>query len=129
MTQHAKPGGPTVEVLYFEGCPHHERAVALVRKALAAEKVSAPIQMIRVETDAEAHQHGFYGSPSVRFNGEDIAPPPHTATPGLACRVYRTPDGHMTPTPPFEAIVVALRRSMSGWRESSQPDARSECSE
>ena len=122
MTQRAKSGGPTIEVLYFEGCPNHERAVELVRNALISEKVTAPIQMIRVETDAEAHRQCFYGSPSVRINGEDIAPLPNDATPGLACRVYRTPAGRLTPTPPYETIVAALRRSTRGRRAASPPD-------
>jgi hypothetical protein len=123
MTQRAKYGGPTIEVLYFDGCPNHERAIALVRKALASAKVTAPIQLIRVETDEEAHRHGFYGSPSVRVNGEDIVPPPANATPGLACRVYRTLDGHIAPVPAYETIVAALRRSMPRGRVSSPPHA------
>ncbi len=111
MTQSGMTSGPRIEVLYFDGCPNHERAVALVRQALAAERITAPIQMIRVETDAEAHRYGFYGSPSIRVNGEDIAPLPAGATPGLACRVYRLPDGNMAPVPAYETLVAALRRS------------------
>lgn len=110
MTQSGMTSGPRIEVLYFDGCPNHERAVALVRQALAAERITAPIQMIRVETDAEAHRYGFYGSPSIRVNGEDIAPLPAGATPGLACRVYRLPDGHMAPVPAYETLVAALRQ-------------------
>ncbi len=53
-----------IEVLYFEGCPNHERAVALVKRALAAERITAPIQLRRVETDEEAQRYGFYGSPT-----------------------------------------------------------------
>lgn len=127
MTQRPNSGGPTLEVLYFEGCPNHEHAVALVRKALASENVTAPIQIIRVETDVEAHRQRFYGSPSVRINGEDIASIPENATTGLACRVYRTPDGHLTPTPPYETIVAAVRRAKPGWQGVSQSDAGSEC--
>jgi hypothetical protein len=108
---------PTIEVLYFEGCPSYERAVALVRQALAAERVAAPIRMMRVETDAEARRCGFYGSPTIRVNGEDIAPVPAGATPHLACRVYRMPDGCLAPVPSFEALVAALRRT----RQQEQP--------
>jgi hypothetical protein len=102
----------TIEVLYFETCPNHARAVALVRQALAVEGMSEPIQLIRVETDAEARRVGFYGSPSIRINGQDIAPLPEGAAPGLACRVYPTPDGHLAPVPAYETLVAALRR----WR-------------
>ena len=103
--------GPTIEVLYFEGCPSYERAVALVRQALAAERVTAPIQMMRVETDAEANRYGFYGSPTIRVNGEDVAPVPAGATPHLACRLYRMSDGCLAPVPSFEALTSALRRT------------------
>jgi hypothetical protein len=113
MTHMKQPGpsdAPTIEVLYFDGCPNHERAVALVRQALAAEQIVAPIQMIRIATHAEAMRYGFYGSPTIRINGEDIAPVPAGAVPGLACRVYPTADGHVAPVPAYEALVAALRR-------------------
>jgi len=104
--------GSTLEVLYFDGCPSYEHAVALVRKALAAERITAPIQLIRVDTDAEAQRHGFYGSPTIRVNGEDVAPFPAGATPHLACRVYRRPDGQLASVPPYETLVAALRRTV-----------------
>ncbi|HZC79397.1 MAG TPA: hypothetical protein VE258_16705 [Ktedonobacterales bacterium] len=109
-SQVGQSGGPTIEVLYFEGCPNHERAVALLRKALAAEQITTPIRLIRVETAAAARRHGFYGSPSIRINGKDIAPLPAGATPGLACRVYQLPDGHLAPVPAYEVVVAALRQ-------------------
>ncbi len=101
--------GPTVEVLYFDGCPSYEHAVALLRRALVAEGITAPIQLIRVDTDAEAHRHGFYGSPTIRINGEDIAPLPAWAVPRLACRVYSRPDGQLAPVPAYETLVAALQ--------------------
>jgi len=101
--------GSTIEVLYFDGCPSYEHAVALVRKPLAAERITAPIQLIRVDTDVDAQHYGFYGSPTIRVNGEDIAPLPAGATPHLACRVYRTPDGQLAPVPAYETLVAALQ--------------------
>ncbi len=110
MTQSDSSDALTIEVLYFEGCPNRERAVALVRQALVAEQIAAPIQMIRIATHAEACRYGFYGSPTIRINGEDIAPVPAGAVPGLACRVYPTHDGHVAPVPAYAALVAALRR-------------------
>lgn len=104
--------GTTIEVLYFDGCPSYEHAVALLSRALAAERITAPIQLIRVDTAADAQRHGFYGSPTIRVNGEDIAPPPGGAPASLACRVYRRPDGQLAPVPAYETVIVALRRSM-----------------
>jgi hypothetical protein len=110
--QTSQASSPTIELLYFEGCPNHEHAVALVKRALAAEQITAPIQFIRVETAAEAQRYDFYGSPSIRINGEDVAPPPAGATPGLACRVYQLPDGHLAPVPAYEVVVAALRQTL-----------------
>jgi hypothetical protein len=116
MTQSFQSGpssGSTIEVLYFDGCPSYGHAVALLREALTAERITAPIQLIRVETDAEAQRHAFYGSPTIRVNGEDIAPLPAGATPHLACRVYQGPDGQLAPVPTYETLVAALRRTVS----------------
>lgn len=118
MTQRVPSGpsgsssGPAVEVLYFDGCPNFERAVALIREALATERIAAPIRLIRVDTDEEAQRYSFYGSPTIRVNGEDIASLPTGASPRLACRVYRMPDGRLAPTPAYETVVAALRRTM-----------------
>lgn len=112
MTQPGQSNGPTIEVLYFEGCPNYERAIALVRQALNAEQCTSPIQLNRVATQAEAERHSFYGSPTIRINGADIAPLSGESLPGLACRVYRLPDGHFAPVPAYEAIVAALRQSL-----------------
>ena len=112
MTQSDPSDAPTLEVLYFDGCPNHERAVALVRQALAAEQMTAPIQLIRVETDAEAQQYSFYGSPTIRINGVDVAPMPAGATPRLACRVYQRADGRLAPVPSYDAIRAAVRQAL-----------------
>ena len=103
---------PTIEVLYFDGCPSYEHAVALLRKALAAERIPAPIQLIHVETDTEACQYGFYGSPTIRVNGEDITPLPAGATPHLACRVYRRPDGQLAPADQVSRVGIGTRVRM-----------------
>jgi hypothetical protein len=112
MSQSRPLSGSTIEVLYFEGCPSYEHAIALLRQAIAAEQISVPIQLVRVDTDAEAQQYGFYGSPTIRINGVDIAPVPVGATPRLACRMYRRPDGQLAPVPAYETLVAALRRTV-----------------
>ena len=100
----------SIEVLYFRGCPNHRRALALLRRALADEGMAAPIRLIRVETEAQARRVGFYGSPSIRIDGVDVAPVPADAEPGLSCRVYHLPDGRLAPVPAYETLVAALRR-------------------
>jgi hypothetical protein len=111
-SSYGQHSGSTIEVLYFEGCPSYEQAVALVREALTAERMTTPIRLICVETDAEASQYGFYGSPTIRVNGKDIAPLPAGESPRLACRVYQRPDGQLARVPEYETLVAALRRAV-----------------
>lgn len=97
-----------IEFLYFEGCPSHEAALARLQQVLCEADVPDPIQIIAVETDEAAQQWQFHGSPTIRFNGQDIDPLP-TGTPyALACRAYHHADGRITPLPTVAEIAAAL---------------------
>ena len=61
-----------VEVLYFEGCPHAEPAIALVREVLASLAPDTTLELRRIDSEQEAKEVGFLGSPSVRVDGHDI---------------------------------------------------------
>lgn len=103
---------PTVEFLYWADCPSHERALALLHEVMAEEQIQAPVEIIEVKTEAKAEQHRFYGSPTIRVDGEDIAPlTEYSIQPGLTCRVYRRADGRISPLPPRELIVAAFHRA------------------
>ncbi|HEX6818260.1 MAG TPA: hypothetical protein VF120_07795 [Ktedonobacterales bacterium] len=103
---------PTIEVLYVTGCPNVEKTVALLYDVLRAKGLEAtPIDRILVETEARAERLNFHGSPTVRIDGQDVAPLPSGAAPGLACRLYRAPEGHLIPHPPVDALVAALELS------------------
>lgn len=102
---------PTIELLYFSGCPNYQRALALLQEAVTMAKLDASIDLVAVETQEEAERQQFYGSPTIRINGVDIVPPDPSASPALACRVYRTAKGTLSPIPPVEAINAALHRS------------------
>lgn len=102
---------PTIELLYFSGCPNYQRALTVLQEAVTMAKLDASIDLVAVETQEEAEHQQFYGSPTIRINGADIAPPDRSAHPALACRIYRTAEGRLTPIPPLEAIVAALHRS------------------
>lgn len=54
----------TIEVLYFDGCPGHERLIPRLRAALAAEGFEDPVDLVRVESLEDAEQRCFFGSPT-----------------------------------------------------------------
>ncbi|HET9103880.1 MAG TPA: hypothetical protein VFN55_11055 [Solirubrobacteraceae bacterium] len=84
----------TIEVLYFDGCPNHEALLPRLRELMRKAAVQAPIELVRIESDAAAQSAGFLGSPTVRINGEDVEPGASRRTDfGLKCRLYATPEG------------------------------------
>jgi hypothetical protein len=99
---------PSIELLYFDGCPHYEQFLPHLQQLLNDHQISAPIQLIRIESDDDAQRLRFLGSPSLRINGHDVDP---TAagrdTYGMQCRLYATPEG-TTGTPPDQWILHAL---------------------
>jgi hypothetical protein len=98
-----------IEVLYFDGCPSHEATVELVRDTVSRLDLDADIIEVDVETDEQARQLEFIGSPSIRIDGVDIEPNAHAdATVGRGCRVYPTPDG-LSGKPSRSMIEAALR--------------------
>ena len=102
-----------IEFLYWEECPSHEQALALLHKAMQQQSIHEPIEMIRIENEEEARQQQFFGSPTIRVNGQDIAPIlDSSAGPSLTCRAYRRSDGKISPLPPIELIKAALEQSL-----------------
>jgi len=103
---------PRIEFFYWADCPSHERALALLRQVMAEEAIQAPVEIVEIKTEAEAEHHQFYGSPTIHMNGSDIAPlTEYSVQPSLTCRAYRRADGRISPLPPRELIVAALRRT------------------
>jgi len=99
----------TLEVLYFDGCPSHERLLPVVR-ALAAEH-GVQLTLRRIEDAAQAVHARFLGSPSMRVNGVDIEPGADERTDfGLKCRLYPSADG-VRGTVPDKFVVTALTRA------------------
>lgn len=103
---------PKVEFFYWSECPSHERALAILRETMAEEQIQVPVEIIEVKDEEEAERYSFYGSPTIHIDTIDIASVPEdSAFPGLTCRAYRRMDGRISPLPPRELIVAALRRS------------------
>ncbi len=93
-----------IEVLYFEGCPHHQTTVELVHEVVAELGVGADVHEVEVRDDEDAARLRFLGSPSVRVDGVDIEPGARDdAQFGLACRMYQG-----SGVPPKPLLVAAL---------------------
>ena len=85
---------PLVEVLTFEGCPHAERALELVRRIVAEGHMVVDVRRIDVPDAESARGHCFLGSPTIRVNGVDIDPEADGRDEwALSCRIYRTEQG------------------------------------
>ena len=85
---------PLVEILYFDGCPNHDAAVALVERTAANLGLEPRIQLVNVPDAETAKRLRFLGSPTVRVGSRDVEPAADTRTDfALACRVYRIDHG------------------------------------
>jgi hypothetical protein len=101
-----------VELLWWEGCPSTERALAAVREALADLGLDdVEVHTREIETDDDARAAGFVGSPTILINGEDLVPAADDEPIGLSCRVYRRRDGRISPIPDPDDLREALQRA------------------
>jgi hypothetical protein len=104
---------PTVEFLWWRECPSWERALAELRAEMADVGLDPEaVSMREVETDAEADRERFFGSPTIRIDGEDVQAPPAGEPLGLTCRVYRLRDGRFSPTPDPEDVRAVLLQAI-----------------
>lgn len=99
---------PRIELLWWQGCPSWERALAMLREeAEAAGLDPARIEITEVTDDEQAQARGFPGSPTILVDGADIQDPGHNPI-GLSCRVYKRSDGTVSPLPERVLIASAL---------------------
>jgi hypothetical protein len=98
-----------IELLWWEGCPSHPEALALLETVLAERGIDVPVTLVEVRSHEEALELRFPGSPTIRLDGRDIDPAGEQSEPALNCRIYRTPDGRVSPVPSREQLEEALR--------------------
>lgn len=97
-----------VELLFWEGCPSHPKALADLREAMTDLGLDPEGIVVReVHTDSDADREHFVGSPTIRIDGIDIQPP-EVEPSGLTCRVYHRRDGRISPTPDPADVHAAL---------------------
>jgi hypothetical protein len=97
-----------VSFLYYEECPSHDLALERLREVMAEEGIPGEVEVIKVETEEQARQLRFVGSPTIRVGGQDIDPP-HDSPYALTCRAYHLEDDRISPLPSKDMIQRALR--------------------
>jgi hypothetical protein len=97
-----------VSFLYWEECPSHELALERLREVMAEEGVPGEVEVVKVETEDQARELRFVGSPTIRVDGQDIDPPSDSRY-ALTCRAYRLADGRISPLPSKDMIRRPLR--------------------
>lgn len=86
--------GPEVEVLYFDGCPNHVPALALIERVAGDLGLEPKLRLVKVADHEAAQRLRFLGSPTIRVGGRDVDPNTEMRTDyGLSCRVFRTEAG------------------------------------
>jgi hypothetical protein len=105
---------PDIELLWWAGCPSTERALAELRDVLDELGLGdLEIRATELETEEEARERGFLGSPTVLIGGEDPFARDEGEI-GLSCRVYRLRDGRISPVPDPDDLRDALAREKVG---------------
>jgi hypothetical protein len=105
---------PRVELLWWEGCPSTDEALAMLREEMGALGLDPnAIDVREVSTDEDAEREEFIGSPTIRVDGCDLQPVPDEPI-GLACRVYRLSDGRVSPLPDRTEVRQTLSNAMKG---------------
>ena len=67
---------PKVELLWWQGCPSWERALAILREEMSAVGLDpASVEVREVRTDEDAGREGFVGSPTIRVAGATCSRP------------------------------------------------------
>jgi len=97
----------TVELWYFDGCPHWTLAEERLRHALKRLGSEEPVVLRRIETPEEAERIGFVGSPTIRIDDHDPFLGDDSGPGGLTCRLYATDSG-LAGAPTVEQLMAAL---------------------
>ena len=99
-----------VSFLYYEDCPSYDLALERLRDVMDEEGIPGEVEVVKVETEEQARELRFVGSPTIRVDGQEIDPPsdPRYA---LTCRAYRLADDRISPLPSRDMIRQAFRSS------------------
>jgi len=103
-----------IEFLWFDGCPNHVDARAMLLDVLAERGLDAPVRDIDASDPKVAERVRFPGSPTIRVNGVDAMPgfvDRGDYTP--ACRLYHTSSG-LRGVPERSWVEAAIDHALRG---------------
>ena len=103
-----------VELLYWEEDPDYMTARQNLVEVLTEDAFETPIQMIAVNTEADAELLAFVGSPTIRIDGRDIHEADLDQPPGLRLRRYSSSAESASGVPDKAIIRRAVERAR-GW--------------
>jgi cation diffusion facilitator family transporter len=93
----------TIEVQFFDGCPHVTKAFELVKK-YQHEHPEVCLSFTQIGNNEQAAAIGFRGSPTILINGKDLFQQPIPDQPGMTCRFY--PEG----LPDYNTFVKMIHK-------------------
>ena len=105
-----------VELLYWDGDPDYMTTRQRLVEVLTEDAFETPIQMVAVNSEADAELLEFRGSPTIRIDGTDILPSDGPF--GLALRSYPAdddPDGPPTEPLPGKSLIRRSVERARGW--------------
>jgi hypothetical protein len=99
---------PSVQILFFEGCPNHQQASEVVEQVAHELGLQPEIALVEVTDVETAERLRFLGSPTIRVEGRDVEPGADERDDfALSCRVYRSEHG-LSGQPDAQLIRDAL---------------------
>jgi hypothetical protein len=108
-----------VELLWWDGCPSHPKALSDLRAAMAELGLDPnAVELRQIEVEQDAARERFVGSPTIRIDGQDVSPVADEPF-GLTCRVYYRRDGRISPTPDPADLRDALQAAIATTSECS----------
>ncbi len=99
-----------IGILFIEGCPGVLPTAKYINEVITEEDIDVEISLILIETEGDARQLHFTGSPTVRINGADIETNiKNIKDYALRSRLY-TIDGRKSGCPSKDMIRDAIKK-------------------
>lgn len=63
-----------IQLLHTADCHAWKESLSVLEDALKAKGVAITYEVVVIETESQARQYGFIGSPTIRIDGVDVDP-------------------------------------------------------